>query len=126
MNDIIYISLIIIIIIILVLLNSNAINSNIKNLVNINSKERFACLNNKKKYKQKINYPKITKIYKEDEDINYNIDVPLIKKPKSIDDNLGWRKFYKKNYNNDLIKHEDNFAGTIFRNYLDNLQFFQN
>lgn len=131
-NDVIYISIILIIFIILVSLNSKLININIKqiknNVINEKIKEEFRCENSKFRKHQKINYPKLKKeeIYKEDEDINYHIKVPLKPKPTNIHDNLGWRNFFYKSYNNKNIIYPDNFSGTVFRNYLDNFNFFQN
>lgn len=34
---------------------------------------------------------------------------------------MGWRNFYLTNFNNNMVTEKDPFAGTIVRNYLDNL-----
>ena len=127
MNDLIYLCIILVILIVLVLIYNNHINLNIKNLeFKIqDEKENFKCLNKPFRKKQSINYPKIKKIYKEDEDINYEINIPLKSKPKKYFDNIGWRNFYKNKFNNSLLIHQDNFKGTRFRNYLDNLVFLR-
>ena len=39
---------------------------------------------------------------------------------------MGWRNFYLTNFNNDMVANQDSFAGTIVRNYLDNLDNVKN
>ena len=38
----------------------------------------------------------------------------------------GWNKYYRDNYMKGTVKSPDNFDGTIFRNYLDNMKYFHN
>ena len=45
---------------------------------------------------------------------------------KKIDENRGWKKYYKDNYSKGDVEYPDNFNGTIIRNYLDNIIFTRN
>ena len=38
----------------------------------------------------------------------------------------GWKQYYKDNYMKGDFENLDSFEGTVIRNYLDNLNFFQN
>ena len=38
----------------------------------------------------------------------------------------GWKDFYRKNYLKGDVEYNDNFKGTVIRNYLDNLNFYRN
>ena len=39
---------------------------------------------------------------------------------------IGWKDYYKKNYGEMDFEFPDNFEGTLTRNYLDNLNFYNN
>ena len=45
---------------------------------------------------------------------------------KKTDHNVGWKKYYNENYSKGNVDYNDNFEGTIIRNYLDNLIFTRN
>ena len=38
----------------------------------------------------------------------------------------GWNKYYRENFMGKQVESGDSFAGTNFRNYLDNMKFFHN
>ena len=42
---------------------------------------------------------------------------------RKIDENKGWKKYYKDNYTQGNVEYPDNFEGTVIRNYLDNIIF---
>ena len=122
---------ILIITIILVLLNNEHINMDIFNIKKNNNKnsniiENFKCLNNKYKKCNGLVTGKLLKKPHYVDGVYYDIKVPLRAKYTRQTDNLGWKGFFKNNFDNNLIDHKDNFEGTNFRNYLDNLIFFKN
>lgn len=48
--------------------------------------------------------------------------VPIVKRNK-----INWKTFYKNKYQKiDNVKKDDNFDGTVIRNYLDNTKYFLN
>jgi hypothetical protein len=49
----------------------------------------------------------------------------LIKITKKSDE-TGWKNYYRKNYLKGNVEYNDNFKGTMIRNYLDNLNFIRN
>lgn len=119
MKSIIYLTLIIGIIIVLTLLSTTK-----NNKAPSMTEESFICPKSKYYKKQKFNYPKVSKIFKEDEEINYHIDVPLVKKRKPF--YRGWRDFNREKFMKSEVPEENSFDGTPIRNYLDNLNYFHN
>jgi hypothetical protein len=89
-------------------------------------KETFICKNPKYRKHQKVNYIKPEQIFKEDEDINFQLENPVKEKIIKPFEMLGWRNFYNSTYGKSEVKPDKNFEGTIFRNYLDNMNFFKN
>ena len=89
-------------------------------------KEGFVCRNPTYRKAQKVNYITPEQIFKEDEDINYHLENPVKEKVKKPFEMLGWRNFFNTTYGKSMVKYDTNFEGTIFRNYLDNLNFLHN
>ena len=131
MKSFLYLTLIIIILVILVLLSCSKYkvkSSNLNPTVSLkqNNVENFVCPKSKYHLKQKINYKDDDSgiVYGEDEDINYKIDVPLVKRREPFF--RGWRNFNREKFMIGEVPKDDNFEGTPIRNYLDNLIFFHN
>lgn len=123
MKSIIYLTIIIGILVTLIFLSSlkyKIPNASAPSFIN----ENFECPKSKYNKIRKINYPEGKIIYKEDEDINYKIEVPLVKRRKPFF--KGWRDFNRNKFLNGTVSEDSNFDGTPFRNYLDNLNYFHN
>ena len=87
--------------------SNNQLNNNIKSN-NIKSNNKLG--NN-------IEYDKL-------EGTHYQIKNPLIPIVKK---NVNWRTLYESKYQKmDNVKKDDNFDGTVIRNYLDNTKYFLN
>ena len=85
MNSLIYLTLIIGILVTLVFLSSlkyEIPKTPAPSLLN----ENFECPKSKYNKNRKINYPETKIIYQEDEDINYKIEVPLVKEKPFLKD----------------------------------------
>ena len=117
--------LLLLILLIIVILTCLCYRSEKKKYQNI-LKETFICKNPKYKKHQKVNYIKPEQIFKEDEHINFHLENPVQEKVKKPFEMLGWRNFFNTTYGNSQVKPDMNFQGTIFRNYLDNMIFFNN
>lgn len=127
MNSFLYLTLIIIILVILVLLSCSKykkISPSISS--NNNKKEHFDCPKSRYHQKRQIDYKENDSgiIYGEDEDINYKIKVPLVKRREPF--YRGWRNFNREQFMLGEVSLDKNFEGTPFRNYLGNLNFFHN
>ena len=59
------------------------------------------------------------------EGTHYRIEKPLVSRIVN-ETNKGWKQLYKDKYLKGNVNYGDSFAGTVTRNYLDNMEFFLN